>query len=95
VPFVGKRVAVIGTGATGMQAITEIAKSAAHLSVFQRRPNWCTPLHNRPITRAEMAEIRQGHPAIFERCRETAACFLMPGLSRVYPARRFRKESAA
>jgi cation diffusion facilitator CzcD-associated flavoprotein CzcO len=76
VSFVGKRVAVIGTGATGVQAITEIAKTAGHLTVFQRRPNWCTPLLNRPITRAEMAEIRRGYPAIFERCRETAACFL-------------------
>ncbi len=76
VSFAGKRVAVIGTGATGVQAITEIAKTAGHLTVFQRRPNWCTPLHNRPITRAEMAEIRKNYPAIFERCRETAACFL-------------------
>jgi len=76
VSFAGKRVAVIGTGATGVQAITEIAKTAGRLTVFQRRPNWCTPLHNRPITPAEMAEIRRGYPAIFERCRETAACFL-------------------
>ena len=76
VPFEGKRVAVIGTGATGVQAIAEIAKTAGHLTVFQRRPNWCTPLHNRPITKAEMDEIRNGYPAIFERCRETAACFL-------------------
>jgi cation diffusion facilitator CzcD-associated flavoprotein CzcO len=76
VSFAGKRVAVIGTGATGVQAITEIAKTAEHLTVFQRRPNWCTPLHNRPIAHAEMAEIRKSYPAIFERCRETAACFL-------------------
>ena len=76
VRFEGKRVAVIGTGATGVQAIQEIAKTAGHLTVFQRRPNWCTPLHNRPITRQEMAAIRQDYPAIFQRCRETAACFL-------------------
>ena len=76
VSFAGKRVAVIGTGATGVQVITEIAKTAGHLTVFQRRPNWCTPLHNRPITEAEMAEIRKDYPALFQRCRETAACFL-------------------
>ena len=76
VTFAGKRVAVIGTGATGVQAITEIAKTAGHLTVFQRRPNWCTPLHNRPITAAEMAELRKAYPAIFARCRETVACFL-------------------
>jgi len=76
VSFEGKRVAVIGTGATGVQAIQEIAKTAGHLTVFQRRPNWCTPLHNRLITRPEMAEIRKDYPALFQRCRETAACFI-------------------
>ncbi len=76
VSFVGKRVAVIGTGATGVQAIQEIAKTAGHLTVFQRRPNWCTPLHNRPIPKAEMDEIRKTYPDIFQRCRETAACFV-------------------
>jgi cation diffusion facilitator CzcD-associated flavoprotein CzcO len=76
VRFDGKRVAVIGTGATGVQAIQEIAKTAGHLTVFQRRPNWCTPLHNGPISAAEMAEIRKDYPAIFQRCRETDACFL-------------------
>ena len=76
VRFEGRRVAVIGTGATGVQAIQEIAKTAGHLTVFQRRPNWCTPLHNRPITKAEMDEIRKGYPALFQRCKETAACFV-------------------
>ena len=76
VAFEGKRVAVIGTGATGVQAIQEIAKTAGHLTVFQRRPNWCTPLHNRRITSAEMDEIRKDYSALFQRCRETAACFI-------------------
>ena len=76
VRFEGKRVAVIGTGASGVQAISEIAKTAAHLTVFQRRPNWCTPLHNRPIAAVEMAEIRAGYPDLFQRCQETAACFI-------------------
>src|SRR5262245_1681364 len=76
VSFEAKRVGVIGTGATGVQAISEIAKSAGHLTVFQRRPNWCTPLHNRRISRAEMDEIRKDYPALFQRCRETAACFV-------------------
>ena len=76
VHFEDKRVAVIGTGATGVQVIQEIAKTAGHLTVFQRRPNWCTPLHNRPITDEEMEAIRKEYPAIFQRCQETAACFL-------------------
>ena len=76
ISYEGKRVAVIGTGASGVQAIQEIAKTAGQLTVFQRRPNWCTPLHNRPISKEEMAEIRAGYPELFELCRETAACFI-------------------
>ena len=44
--FEGKRVAVIGTGATAVQTIQTIAKDVGHLTVFQRTPNWCAPLHN-------------------------------------------------
>jgi cation diffusion facilitator CzcD-associated flavoprotein CzcO len=76
VSFEGKRVAVIGTGATGVQTIQEVAKTAGHLTVFQRTPNWCAPLHNGKISREEMAEIRKTYPDIFKRCLETFACFL-------------------
>ena len=76
VSFEGKRVAVIGTGATGVQTIQEVAKTAAHLTVFQRTPNWCTPLHNRKIDAAEMAQLKAGYPEMFKRCQETFACFL-------------------
>ncbi len=76
VSFAGKRVAVIGTGATGVQTIQEVAKTAGTLTVFQRTPNWCAPLHNGPISKQEMAEIRKGYPEMFARCRETFACFL-------------------
>jgi cation diffusion facilitator CzcD-associated flavoprotein CzcO len=76
VSFVGKRVAVIGTGATGVQTIQEVAKTAGSLTVFQRTPNWCAPLHNSPITPEHMRELRRGYPEMFARCRETFACFL-------------------
>ncbi len=76
IEFAGKRVAVVGTGASGVQAIQEIAKTAKTLTVFQRRPNWCTPLHNRPIPKDEMEDIRSRYPEIFDLCRRTAACFV-------------------
>jgi cation diffusion facilitator CzcD-associated flavoprotein CzcO len=76
VSFAGKRVAVIGTGATGVQTIQEVAKTAGHLTIFQRTPNWCAPLHNSKIDAAEMEVIRAGYPGMFERCKETFACFL-------------------
>ena len=76
VRFEGKRVAVIGTGATGVQTIQEVAKTAGHLTVFQRTPNWCAPLHNSRINAEEMAQIKAGYPEMFQRCQETFACFL-------------------
>ena len=76
VSFAGKRVAVIGTGATGVQAITEIAKTVGHLTVFQRTPNWCAPLHNSRIDPATQARIKASYPEIFARCRDSYGCFI-------------------
>ena len=76
VTFAGKRIAVIGTGATGVQTIQEVAKTVGHLTVFQRTPNWCKPLNNRPITPAEQTEIKAGYAEMFKRCDETYSCFL-------------------
>jgi cation diffusion facilitator CzcD-associated flavoprotein CzcO len=76
VRFEGKRVAVIGTGATGVQTITEVAKTVGHLTVFQRTPQWCAPLHNARIDGEEMRRIRANYPEIFARCQETYGCFI-------------------
>jgi cation diffusion facilitator CzcD-associated flavoprotein CzcO len=76
VDFTGKRVAVIGTGATGVQTIQEVAKTCGSLTVFQRTPNWCAPLLNRKITEEEQREIKAGYDDIFRRCNETFSCFL-------------------
>jgi cation diffusion facilitator CzcD-associated flavoprotein CzcO len=76
VRFEGKRVAVIGTGATGVQTITEVAKTVGHLTVFQRTPQWAAPLHNGRISTGEMSRIRANYPEIFERCQETYGCFI-------------------
>lgn len=71
-----KQVAVIGTGATAIQLIPEVAKEAAHLTVYQRRPNWAAPLNNASISPAEMAEIRARYDEIFEQCRQSPGGFL-------------------
>ena len=82
VSYAGKRVAVIGTGATGVQTIQEVCKDVGHLTVFQRRPNWCAPLHNSKIEPEEMREIRANYEEIFETCNQTAAGFLHTADSR-------------
>lgn len=76
VSFEGKRVGVIGTGATAVQLIQEVAKTAGHLTVFQRTPNWCAPLHNRPITAEEQKEIKTTYEEIFAKCRASYAGFM-------------------
>ena len=50
VDFTGQRVAVIGTGSSGIQSIPVIAEEAAHLTVFQRTPHWTVPARNVPMT---------------------------------------------
>ncbi|MGR8946717.1 MAG: flavin-containing monooxygenase [Gammaproteobacteria bacterium] len=77
VNFKGKRVGVVGTGASGVQVIQTIANEVDHLTVFQRRPNYCAPLQNTPITAEEMDEIKANYPAIFAQCRDSFASFLV------------------
>ena len=76
VDFSGKRVAVIGTGATGVQVIQEVAKTVKSLTVFQRRPNYCLPLGNRLITDKEQAHIKSHYDEIFAQCASTNGAFL-------------------
>ena len=76
VQLAGKRVAVIGTGSTGVQVISEIADKVDSLTAFQRHPNWCAPLHNSSISKTEMQQIRSRYQEIFDLCRSTPSGFL-------------------
>jgi cation diffusion facilitator CzcD-associated flavoprotein CzcO len=62
----GKRVAVVGTGSSGVQIITAIGPEVGSLTVFQRTANWCTPLNNGPISDEEMEEIRTHYDEIYQ-----------------------------
>ncbi len=61
VDFTGKRVAVIGTGSSGVQSIPVIAEQAEQLYVFQRTPNYSVPAGNRPLTDEEIADIKANY----------------------------------
>ena len=76
VDFAGKRVGIIGTGATAVQTIQEIAKTVGHLTVFQRTPNWCAPLHNGKITEEVMRDIRARYSDILALCQTTPGCYI-------------------
>jgi len=56
--FAGKHVAIIGTGATGVQIIPVVARTAKRFHVLQRTPNWCTPLGNHPLDPVSVQQLR-------------------------------------
>ena len=76
IDLAGKRVGVIGTGASGVQLITEIAKEVGHLTVFQRTPNFCAPLRNSTIDSETQKQIKANYPEIFRMCSESAGSFM-------------------
>jgi cation diffusion facilitator CzcD-associated flavoprotein CzcO len=76
VEFAGKRVAVVGTGSSGVQLIPVVADEAASLTVYQRTPHWCTPLNNRPITADEQERLRAEFEAMCEILNTSHAGFL-------------------
>ena len=71
VDFTGKRVAVIGTGATAVQLIPEIAKEVGHLTVFQRTPNYCAPCRNALVTPETQRQWKATYDQIHQRIRQT------------------------
>jgi len=75
VDFRGKRVGLIGTGSTGIQATPVIAAEADHLTVFQRTPNYSVPARNAPLTEEELRKIRAHYAEVWKRARESFGGF--------------------
>lgn len=71
VDFTAKRVAVVGTGATAVQAIPEIAQQAKHLTVFQRTANYCVPARNGKVDPALVKARKDDYDGIVERIRDS------------------------
>ncbi|KAG5984830.1 hypothetical protein E4U55_003048 [Claviceps digitariae] len=72
-PLTGKRVAIIGTGATGVQMAQEVSRQASHLYVLQRTPNLCLPMRQRKLDYVEQAAIRADLPRLFRHRLTTPA----------------------
>ena len=64
IDLAGKKVAVIGTGASGVQVVPELARVAEHLTVFQRTPPWMVPKDDRAYSTAELAQFRRNPLAV-------------------------------
>jgi cyclohexanone monooxygenase len=72
VDFTGQRVAVIGTGSSGIQSVPVIAEQASQLTVFQRTANFSIPARNAVLTEEERNWFRQNYPQIRRFAREEA-----------------------
>ena len=71
VDFTNKRVGVIGTGATAVQAIPEIAQQAKHLTVFQRTANYCVPARNGKVDPDVVKARKTDYDGVIQRTRES------------------------
>jgi cation diffusion facilitator CzcD-associated flavoprotein CzcO len=71
----GKRVGVIGTGASGVQVAQEAAAVAAHLTVFQRTPNLALPMRQKRLDDDTIRRMKEGYPAAYEKRRTTLGGF--------------------
>ncbi|KAF5313804.1 hypothetical protein D9758_017918 [Tetrapyrgos nigripes] len=75
VDFKGKKVGVVGTGATGVQVIQEVAPDAEHLTVFQRTPNLALPMVQSKVSPHLQKQNQDLYPTLFKKCRETFGGF--------------------
>ncbi|OCL03742.1 cyclopentanone 1,2-monooxygenase [Glonium stellatum] len=71
----GKRVAVVGTGSTGVQIAQETAKEAASVTVFQRTPNLALPMRQGKLTKEEQEMRKKEYPEIYKHRMTTFAGF--------------------
>lgn len=71
VDFTGKRVAVIGTGSTGIQIIPEAAKTADHVYALQRTPSYSLPAHNRPLTEEDQRRVKDNYQEFRKNARRS------------------------
>jgi cation diffusion facilitator CzcD-associated flavoprotein CzcO len=83
VDLAGKRVAVVGAGASAVQIVPVIAPEVASLTVYQRTANWCTPLNNSPITAREQDDIKSRFDELYRACHSTYSGFLHPDGTRL------------
>ncbi len=78
--YAGKRVGIIGSGATTVQMLPEVAKTAKSVTVFQRTPNFVMPAVQKPMTPEWEKEIKDNYDKIIETCRNHVfgMCFNSP-----------------
>ncbi len=84
VSYAGKRVAVLGTGSTGIQIVQEVGPQAGELFVLQRTPSFTMPMRNFPLTPEYDAEVKRHYPGLREVARNSPAGGLRPSSTRAF-----------
>lgn len=94
VEIAGRRVAVVGTGSTGVQLVPMVAREAEHLYVLQRTPNYVVPAGNRPLVDGELDDVKSGYAERRARGRRSASgvpAATVPGHGKDVPDAQRRK----
>ena len=68
--YAGKRVGIIGAGATAVQMLPVVAQTAGSVTLFQRTPNYVLPAVQQPMTSDWEREIKEEYAAIIRKCRD-------------------------
>lgn len=84
VSYAGKRVAVLGTGSTGIQIVQEVGPQAGELFVLQRTPSFTMPMRNFALTPEYAAEVKRHYPGLREVARNSPAGGLRPASTRAF-----------
>jgi cation diffusion facilitator CzcD-associated flavoprotein CzcO len=84
VDFRGKRVGIVGSGSTAVQILPVVAKQAAHVTMFQRTPNYVLPGRNHPLDNLDRSAIKVNYDKIWEQVRKQAFAFPMETSSLTY-----------
>jgi cyclohexanone monooxygenase len=84
IDFTGKRVAVVGTGSSGIQVIPLIAEQAEHLTVFQRTPNYIMPARNHALTEEFQRDLKENSAAHWAKANNHFFGFAMDPAGRTY-----------
>jgi len=100
VDFSGQRVGIIGTGSSAIQSIPLIAAQAAHLTVFQRTPNFSVPAHNAPLDPVARQALMDNYPPLRKALRESFTSLMpeeapQPSALELPPEERERRYQAA
>ena len=77
VEFAGKRVGIVGSGSTAVQILPVVAKAAAHVTMFQRTPNYVLPGRNHALDDTDRKSIKANYDKIWEQVRNQPFAFPM------------------